>query len=79
MTLEELAKFFALLTILEPEADTCVQARRLAVAGTATSEETDTGVVKELRSYAESIKSELDSVSSDKLERKTKLVAKFLA
>lgn len=78
MTTEELAKFFALLTILEPKADICVNARRLAAAGTATADETDTDVLRELRSDSGSIASELASVKIEKLEQKTRLVAKFL-
>ncbi|MFI9362694.1 hypothetical protein ACIG5E_16820 [Kitasatospora sp. NPDC053057] len=78
MTTEELAKFYALLTILEPQAQTCVQAARLAEAGTAGEGDTDTTVVKQLKAHADKIAAELASVSPEKLQRKTAAIAKFL-
>ncbi|MGC0327556.1 hypothetical protein RKD23_000546 [Streptomyces sp. SAI-170] len=79
MTTEELAKFYALLTILEPRAELCVQASRLAEVGTAGEGDTDTTVVTQLRNHADRIASELASVSPEKLQKKTATIAKFLA
>ncbi len=79
MTPKELADFFALLSILEPDTITCKLAARLATAGTATSGETDTQVIKEMREHAAKIAEELATITSDKLDRKANLVAKFLA
>lgn len=78
MTPKDLAEFFALLSILEPDTITCKLAARLAAAGTATDGETDTAVIKELRDHAEAIASELASVAEGKLEQKTALVARFI-
>lgn len=78
MTPKDLADFFALLTILEPDTITCKLAARLATAGTATDGETDTAVVKELREHAEAIQKELATVAEGKLEQKAALVARFI-
>lgn len=78
MTPQQLAEFFALLTILEPDTITCKLAARLATAGTATEGGTDTSVLKELREHAAKIADELKTVSESKLDRKSALVAKFL-
>ncbi|MER7001114.1 hypothetical protein [Streptomyces sp. NPDC000410] len=78
MTTEELAKFYALLTILEPQEQTCLQAARLAEVGTAGDGDTDTTVVKQLKTHADKIAAELASVSPEKLQRKTAAIAKFL-
>ncbi|MEZ4448935.1 MAG: hypothetical protein R3B09_05585 [Nannocystaceae bacterium] len=78
MTPKDLAEFFALLSILEPDTITCKLAARLATAGTATDGETDTAVIKELREHAESIEKELATVAGDALEKKTALVSRFI-
>lgn len=79
MTPPQLAEFFALLSILEPDTVTCRLAARLAAAGTATAGETDTAVLKELREHAARIAEELGSVSEAQLGRKSALVARLLA
>ncbi|CAL9418720.1 hypothetical protein [Streptomyces sp. enrichment culture] len=81
MNTQELAKFFALLTILEPHTQTCVQAARLADAAATADEgdESDTQVVKDLRAHADKIAAELGTVDAAKLERKAAVIAKFLA
>lgn len=78
MTPHQLAEFFALLSILEPDTVTCKLVARLATAGTATSGETDTAVIKELREHAVQIAAELATVNEGKLDRKAALVAKFI-
>ncbi|MET9730562.1 hypothetical protein ABZZ79_07850 [Streptomyces sp. NPDC006458] len=78
MTTEELAKFYALLTILEPKAQTCVQAARLAEVGTAGDGDTDTTVAKQLKAHTAKIATELASVSPEQLQRKTAAIAKLL-
>lgn len=79
MTPHQLAEFFALLSILEPDTVTCRLVVRLAAAGTATAGETDTAVLKELREHAARIAEELTTVSESQLARKAALVARFLA
>lgn len=79
MSPRELAEFFALLTILEPDTITCQLTARLATAGTATDGETDTQVVAELRKHAAAIAAELAEVDAAKQDRKAALVAKFLS
>lgn len=78
MTIQQLAEFFSLLTILEPDTITCQLAARLATAGTATDEETDISVLKEIRTHAAQITKELTSVSQTSLDRKKALIAKYL-
>jgi len=79
MTPRQLAEFFALLSILEPDSVTCRLAARLAAAGTATAGETDTAVLKELREHAARIAEELRALSEPQLARKAALVARLLA
>lgn len=79
MTPKELAEFFALLTMLEPDTITCQLAARLATAGTATEGETDTAVLKAVRENAEQITKELAEVNAANQDRRAALVAKFLS
>jgi hypothetical protein len=76
---QDLASFFALLTLLEPDTITCKLAARLAAAGTATDGETDSAVLMELRQHADQIAKELASVDSASKERRANLVDKFLS
>ncbi len=78
MTLNELAEFFAILTILEPDSEVCKAAARLAQAGTATEGETDTKVLLDLKNYTDKMVAELKEVDEKSLERKQGLVTKIL-
>lgn len=78
MTPKELAEFFALLTMLEPDTVTCQLTMRLAAAGTATEGETDTAVLKAVRENADKIAKELAEVNAANQDRRAALVAKFL-
>ena len=69
MTPKDLADFFALLSILEPDTITCKLAARLATAGTATDGETDTAVIKELREHAEAIQDYPELARHDPFDR----------
>lgn len=79
MTTQQVAEFFSLLTILEPDTITCKLAARLASAGTATEEETDIAVIKQLREHADQINKELASVDPGLLDRKKALIAKYIS
>lgn len=79
MEAQELARFYALLAILEPDAVTCEFSARIAEAGTATDIETDTAVTAKFRSDAGKIAAELASVSDERLDRKAATIAKLLA
>ncbi|MBW5483043.1 hypothetical protein [Streptomyces bambusae] len=80
MTTEELAKFYALLTILEPQTQVCLHSARLAEVGTVGdgNTDTDTAVLKQLKTHADKISAELASVKPEKLQRKTEATAKLI-
>lgn len=77
MSPKELAEFFALLTILEPDTIICKLAARLATASTASEGETDHNIILEMRQHSAQIAEELASLSAAKLDRKAALVGKF--
>ncbi|MFB2839564.1 hypothetical protein [Floridanema evergladense] len=76
--LKDLAEVFAILTILEPDAKICQLTARLAIAGTATAGETDTTVLKEIKSCLPELEAELKGVSEKKLDLKEKVLVKIL-
>ncbi|MEV4683299.1 hypothetical protein [Streptomyces kurssanovii] len=82
MNTTRLAEFYALLSMLEPDTETCRLAQRLADAGTtkqAAGEDSDTSVLKELRGKADQVARELSSVDAKKIDDKSELIAKMLA
>lgn len=78
MELTDLANFFAILTILEPDSKICQFTAKLATAGTATEEETDTTVLREMKKHLPELQKELDTLKANKLELTKKVVAKIL-
>lgn len=78
MELEQLAQFFAILTVLEPDAEVCKFTAKLAEAGTATAESTDFSVIKEIKNNVSKIKEELDTLDKGKLDRMQGVIAKIL-
>jgi hypothetical protein len=81
MNTDRLAEFYALLTMLEPDTETCRLAQRLADVGTTglVGESSDTTVLQELRGKADKVARELSSVDSAKIDAKSELIAKMLA
>ncbi|MFJ3100488.1 hypothetical protein [Streptomyces sp. NPDC086835] len=81
MNTTRLAEFYALLSMLEPDTETCRLAQRLADAGTTgqAGGDSDTSVLKELRGKADQVARELSSVDAKKIDDKSELIAKMLA
>jgi hypothetical protein len=78
MQLKDLAEFFAVLTILEPDAKICKITAKLATAGTATEGLTDMDVIKEIMASMGDLEKELATISDKKLQLKQKVLAKIL-
>ena len=78
MQLTDLANFFAILTILEPDSKIAQYSAKLATAGTATEGETDTAVLRELKKHLPELQKELDTIQTNKLELKQKIITKIL-
>jgi hypothetical protein len=78
MELKDLAEMFAILTILEPDTKICQLTARLATAGSSTAGETDTAVIKEIKSCLSDLQAELKEVNDKKLEGKQKLLTRIL-
>ncbi|OPH11019.1 hypothetical protein [Cylindrospermopsis raciborskii] len=79
MQLQDLASFFAILTILEPDSKICQFTAKLATAGSATEGETDTTVLKEIKKHLPELQKELDAIKDNKLALKEKVITKILA
>ncbi|KRH96788.1 MULTISPECIES: hypothetical protein [Cylindrospermopsis] len=79
MQLQDLASFFAVLTILEPDSKICQFTAKLATAGSATEGETDTAVLKEIKKHLPELQKELDAIKDNKLALKEKVITKILA
>ncbi|MBG0743728.1 MAG: hypothetical protein IV298_09630 [Cylindrospermopsis raciborskii KL1] len=78
MQLQDLASFFAVLTILEPDSKICQFTAKLATAGSATEGETDTAVLKEIKKHLPELQKELDAIKDNKLALKEKVITKIL-
>ena len=78
MDIEQIADTIALLMILEPETVTCQTIKKLAEAGSATDEATDFSVLKEIKANKDKIVAELQEVGQKHLEKREKLIQKFL-
>jgi hypothetical protein len=78
MELKDLASFFAILTILEPDSKICQFTAKLAEAGSATEGETDSTVLKEIKSHLPELQKELEAIKQNKLTLKEKIISKIL-
>ncbi|MFM5981750.1 MAG: hypothetical protein ACKO9I_14520 [Sphaerospermopsis kisseleviana] len=78
MELQDLASFFAILTILEPDSKICQFTAKLATAGSATEGETDTAVLKEIKNHLPELQKELETIKQNKLALKAKVITKIL-
>ena len=78
MELKELAKVFAILTILEPDSQICQLTARLANAGTASDDDTDTEVIKEIKKSLPKLEEELHGIKETKLKAMEKILTKIL-
>ncbi|BAY49050.1 hypothetical protein SAMD00079811_66790 [Scytonema sp. HK-05] len=78
MELTDLANFFAILTILEPDSKICQFTIKLADFGTATEGETDTMILREMKKHLPELQKELQEIKENKLELKQKIVTKIL-
>lgn len=78
MELQDLASFFAILTILEPDSKICQFTAKLATAGSATEGETDTAVLKEIKNHLPELQKELATIKQNKLALKAKVITKIL-
>ncbi|MFM6039534.1 MAG: hypothetical protein ACKPBB_17800 [Sphaerospermopsis kisseleviana] len=78
MELQDLASFFAILTILEPDSKICQFTAKLATAGSATEGETDTAVLKEIKNHLPELQKELETIKQNKLALKEKVITKIL-
>lgn len=81
MELKDLADFFAILTILEPNSKICQYTTRLASAGSVSKlkdGDTDFKLLREMKQHLPELEAELKSIQESKLDLKTKVVANLL-
>lgn len=74
MKLQDLTNTFALLMTAEPDSEICAIITRLAKASTATDEETDMSIVREVRARRDELEAELGRLDQSQLVRKSLLL-----